>query len=489
MAATVESAIRRYAAASGITWPATADDIKDRRQSKFSLAVVFCWITHAGFVPTVERKFACDDPSISLPLKPNTVSLSLLLTVCICFPLTTIVCIEYSLCRRSKLKNKHAVFFDVVSQVVREFFFGLFLVIAVMLAAKAAVGRLRPHFLSVCRPNISSGQCRNGLILSPANCNAASGHALKTARESFPSGHAAVSVYAFMFLMFYCRSKCKFLISHKFLAITLVAIDIAWTATCCITRVTDHWHHTTDVVAGCIIGVASLSAMLLRKNPMIFVQNNNYVFSDIASIDHAAELKNPVPETPVLFIKPSSAIIEERENIKIPEGCQNLQQEVELGVVIGKKATRLSSEQAHTVIGGYILALDMTARDFQTEAKQTGNPWLLAKGFDTSCPISRLVSKSEMTSHDDATVPHDLHLWCRINGELKQDGRTSQMIFPIPTLIEYITKYITLEPGDLLLTGTPAGVTTVHAGDVIECGITNIVKMQFSVSDGRSQNK
>lgn len=126
-------------------------------------------------------------------------------------------------------------------------------------------------------------------------------------------------------------------------------------------------------------------------------------------------------------------------------------------------------------VGGYVVALDMTARDFQDEAKKKGHPWTLAKGFDTSCPVSGFIPVEKIVD------PHDLELWCSVNGKVKQRGSTKDMIFNIPTLISYISTYFTLEAGDVVLTGTPSGVGPVQAGDVIEGGITNVLTMKFTV--------
>jgi len=126
-------------------------------------------------------------------------------------------------------------------------------------------------------------------------------------------------------------------------------------------------------------------------------------------------------------------------------------------------------------VGGYVLALDMTARDFQEEAKKKGHPWTMAKGFDTSCPISSFIPIEKIPN------PHDVELYLKVNDVLKQQGSTKDMIFNINTLISYISKYFTLEAGDLVLTGTPSGVGPVESGDVVECGIKNLISMKFPV--------
>ncbi|XGW28285.1 hypothetical protein V3C99_008245 [Haemonchus contortus] len=130
--------------------------------------------------------------------------------------------------------------------------------------------------------------------------------------------------------------------------------------------------------------------------------------------DHALELGNPVPTKPLLFVKSPNAFVQEGQPIITPPGCENLHQEVELAVVIGKTAKNVPKSEAMAYIGGYAVALDMTARDFQDEAKQNGAPWYLAKSFDTSCPISNFIPKEEIEN------PHSEELFCRINGVEKQ---------------------------------------------------------------------
>uniref|UniRef100_A0A7E4VP08 Oxaloacetate tautomerase FAHD1, mitochondrial n=1 Tax=Panagrellus redivivus TaxID=6233 RepID=A0A7E4VP08_PANRE len=191
--------------------------------------------------------------------------------------------------------------------------------------------------------------------------------------------------------------------------------------------------------------------------------------------DHAIELGNAIPKKPMIFLKATSSYVADGKPIVIPPGCENLHQEVELGVVISKEAKNIQKDQWQDYVAGYVVALDMTARDFQNEAKKEGAPWFLAKSFDTSCPVSNFIEKSAIAD------PHNVELYCVINGAEKQRSKTDVMIFDIPTLLEYITKYTTLAPGDLLLTGTPAGVCRVLPGDVIEFGITGIIKSNVTV--------
>nr|AFJ91733.1 fumarylacetoacetate hydrolase domain-containing protein [Ostrea edulis] len=166
--------------------------------------------------------------------------------------------------------------------------------------------------------------------------------------------------------------------------------------------------------------------------------------------EHAAELGNVVPTKPILFLKPTTSYVIQGQNIKIPPNCKSLHHEVELGVVIGRTGNNITEDRAMEHVGGYVLALDMTARDLQDEAKKKGLPWTLAKGFDTSCPIGDLISTDKLQQ------PDNVQLWLKVNGQTKQDGNTKDMIFSIPYLISYISKYFTLEEGDVILTGTPS---------------------------------
>ena len=130
---------------------------------------------------------------------------------------------------------------------------------------------------------------------------------------------------------------------------------------------------------------------------------------------------------------------------QIPIGCKEVHHEIELGIVIGSPCSRVPSEKIMDHVGGYILALDMTARDFQNDLKKKGHPWELAKCFDTSCPISEFISKEAIKD------PHDLNLVCKVNGELRQNDSTGKMIHRIPELISYISQYFSLEEGKLFI--------------------------------------
>lgn len=191
--------------------------------------------------------------------------------------------------------------------------------------------------------------------------------------------------------------------------------------------------------------------------------------------DHAKELKNAVPTEPVLFLKPPSAYVKEGCPILVPLYTSNLHHEVELGVVIGKGGTSILQSDAMEHVAGYALCLDMTARDIQDECKSKGLPWTMAKAFNTSCPVSEFIPKERIPD------PGNVKLWLKVNDQLRQSGCTSQMIFSIPYLISYISDFITLEEGDLILTGTPKGVSAVQEHDELRAGIEDVVTMSFKV--------
>uniref|UniRef100_A0A1A9WJN0 oxaloacetate tautomerase n=1 Tax=Glossina brevipalpis TaxID=37001 RepID=A0A1A9WJN0_9MUSC len=183
----------------------------------------------------------------------------------------------------------------------------------------------------------------------------------------------------------------------------------------------------------------------------------------------------PLPEEPILFLKPSTSLIQEGQNIIIPKTFNKVAHEVELACVIAKRCKNVSKASAMQFVGGYCLALDMTAQCHLQIARSKGMPWALGKGFDTSTPVSRLFTPDEVSD------PHKLKLWLKVNGNIRQRGNTADMIFKIPDIIEYASKHMTLEPFDVILTGTPGGADPVAPGDIIECGMGDLVEMKFNV--------
>jgi 2-keto-4-pentenoate hydratase/2-oxohepta-3-ene-1,7-dioic acid hydratase in catechol pathway len=177
---------------------------------------------------------------------------------------------------------------------------------------------------------------------------------------------------------------------------------------------------------------------------------------------HAKELGNDVPKEPLLFLKPVSSIIRDGESIRLPTVSKQVEYEGEIGVIIGKRLQKATAGEALDAIGGLVAANDVTARDLQKSDGQ----WTRAKGFDTFCAIGNV-----------ATVPPDLSLLTvttRVNGIVRQQGRATDMVFDIPVLLAYISNIMTLEPGDLVLTGTPEGVGTIVHGDVVQVEIDGV---------------
>ena len=177
---------------------------------------------------------------------------------------------------------------------------------------------------------------------------------------------------------------------------------------------------------------------------------------------HAAEQNADVPDEPMLFLKPPSALIGHGATIEIPAGIGRVDHESELAVIIGRRARHVSRDEALDYVLGYTCANDVSARVFQKKDGQ----WGRAKGFDTFCPLGPWIN----TDLD----PADLAVRCRVNGEVRQDGRTSQLVFDVPALIEFISGVMTLLPGDLILTGTPSGISELHDGDVVQVEVEGV---------------
>ncbi len=176
--------------------------------------------------------------------------------------------------------------------------------------------------------------------------------------------------------------------------------------------------------------------------------------------DHAREMgADPEREPPFFFAKPADAIVPGGGKIAYPAATSDLQHEVELAVAIGRGGKGIAIGEAAAHIFGYAVALDMTRRDLQAEAKRLSRPWDMAKGFDQSCPISPIRLTAEVGTLAAAS------LWITVNGERRQQGGIADMIWSVPECIACLSSLVELRPGDLLLTGTPAGVSTVGAGD------------------------
>ena len=189
--------------------------------------------------------------------------------------------------------------------------------------------------------------------------------------------------------------------------------------------------------------------------------------------DHAKESGMAVPAEPVIFFKATSALVGPNDDVIIPKGSTKTDWEVELAVVIGRRAGYVSEAEATKHIAGYVLHNDYSERVFQLER---GGQWVKGKSCDTFAPLGPFLA-----TPDEIPDVHDLRLWLTVNGERKQDGSTRDLVFGIPMLVSYISQFMTLLPGDVISTGTPAGVAMGHApvrflqpGDVVELGIDGL---------------
>lgn len=184
---------------------------------------------------------------------------------------------------------------------------------------------------------------------------------------------------------------------------------------------------------------------------------------------HAKELGNEVPREPLIFLKPPSSIIRNGESIRLPAVSKQVEYEGEIGVVVGKRLYRAGIDEARAAVGGIVAANDVTARDLQKSDGQ----WTRAKGFDTFCAVGVV-----------GTPPRDLTtltVTARVNGDVRQQGRATDMVFDIPAILSFISGVMTLEAGDLVLTGTPDGVGTLSPGDVVEVEIAGVSQVSNPV--------
>ena len=195
--------------------------------------------------------------------------------------------------------------------------------------------------------------------------------------------------------------------------------------------------------------------MLDRRPTKIVAVGRNYAA-------HAEEQGHEVPTEPLIFLKPVSSIVGDGDDVVYPAQTRNLHHEAELAVVIGRRCHQVDEAEALEYVAGYTCANDVTARDLQ----ETDDQWTRAKGFDTFCPLGpRVVADLD---------PGGATVTMRVNGEVRQQGSTHDMLFPVPELVSYISGVMTLEPGDVILTGTPPGVGAVQRGDTMEVEIEGI---------------
>lgn len=176
---------------------------------------------------------------------------------------------------------------------------------------------------------------------------------------------------------------------------------------------------------------------------------------------HARELGNAVPETPILFLKPSTALVPLSPSFAIPEGRGECHHETEITMLIGTTLQNASEAECRAAIAGVTLGLDLTLRDVQNVLKKNGHPWEVAKAFDGAAPVAPFMAPAAFGDLVGTTFS------LKVNGEMRQQGNTSDMITPVLALLQYISTIFTLQPGDVVMTGTPEGVAALRSGDVL----------------------
>jgi len=204
-----------------------------------------------------------------------------------------------------------------------------------------------------------------------------------------------------------------------------------------------------------------LRAPLLRP-PSVFCLGFNYR-------SHAPELNRPIPEVPIVFLKTSNSVIGPEEEIILPKVSSRVDYEVELTIVMGKGGRYIKRSEAYGRVFGYTILNDITARDIQQRDFSLSRPWLRSKSFDTFAPIGPVI-----VTHDEIGDPMALDLELRVNGEVKQKSNTREMIFDVPTIVEYISSFTTLEPGVVIATGTPEKIGQLKDGDIVEAYVEKI---------------
>lgn len=191
--------------------------------------------------------------------------------------------------------------------------------------------------------------------------------------------------------------------------------------------------------------------------------------------EHAKELDNPIPDNPVIFLKPDTAVLKDNKPFYIPDFSSDIHYELEVVLKICKEGKHVSEKFAHKYFEEIGLGIDFTARDIQTAHKAKGLPWELAKAFDHSAAISNFVPKTEIGDI------YDLPFRLKINGETKQNGNTRHILFSFEKIISFVSRYITLKKGDLIFTGTPEGVGRVSQGDRLEAWLKEQQLLNFEI--------
>lgn len=202
----------------------------------------------------------------------------------------------------------------------------------------------------------------------------------------------------------------------------------------------------------------------------IFCVGRNYA-------DHVREMGNdPKSEPPLFFTKPADAVVANGAVIAYPTGTSNLHHEVELVLALGAGGAEIAAARALEHVWGYGVGVDLTRRDLQAEAKKAGAPWDAAKAFDDSAPVGALTARA------GAGAMARGRIWLSVNGETRQDGDIAEMIWSVPEIVAALSRTWALRPGDLIFTGTPAGVGPLAAGDKVACGVAGLSELNFSIA-------
>ena len=213
----------------------------------------------------------------------------------------------------------------------------------------------------------------------------------------------------------------------------------------------------------------------------ISIPGTNLKFQNIFCIgrnysEHAKELNNPIPTSPVVFIKPTSSLCFSGDHLIIPAQSNRVDHEVEIVVVIGKKGKDISESEASEYISHIGIGLDFTARDLQDKAKEKALPWSIAKGFDTFAAVGQFIK-----FNGNPEILKNINFSLEVNGEKRQVGKTSDMIFSIPNLVSFLSTIFTLSPGDIIFTGTPSGVGPLNEGDKLVAYLEGISSLSLGV--------
>ena len=192
-------------------------------------------------------------------------------------------------------------------------------------------------------------------------------------------------------------------------------------------------------------------------------------------VEHAKELNNPLPEVPIFFLKPETALLQKNQPFFYPEFSEDIHYETEIVLKIKKVGKHIQEKFAHTYYDEIGIGIDLTARDLQSNCKKKGLPWEIAKGFDGSAPLGKFINKSEFENIND------LRFSLNVNGETRQDGNTKDMIFSFDKIIAYVSQFLTLKIGDLIFTGTPEGVGPIKIGDHFEAFIEDKKMLEINI--------